>query len=70
MQGDEVRDSRERFIGICSAYDNGNYKNHDKYKITCKENKQHRGGPPFSRPTYEVVDYLMAPNRWTMQYRI
>ena len=36
----------------------------EMYKITYKEKKQHTGGPPFARPTYEVLDYVLSAQRW------
>ena len=31
---------------------------------TYQENKSHMGGPPYKRPTHEVLDYVLTPKRW------
>eukprot|EP00973_Karenia_brevis_P078287 10869393-Karenia_brevis.AAC.1 len=33
-------------------------------KATYKEKKSHAGGPPWRRPVYEVLDYVLTPRRW------
>ncbi len=32
--------------------------------ITYKDNKAHPGGPPYTRECFEMIDYVIIPNRW------
>ena len=63
----EVADNRERFLECLQTFDmklkNTRFKKRPEFLITYKEDKQHLGGEPFVRPTYEVLDCIVIQNR-------
>eukprot|EP00975_Prorocentrum_lima_P071523 12938166-Prorocentrum_lima.AAC.1 len=36
--------------------------------ISYKEDKRHVSGPPFTRPTYETIDFILSPRRWRSSF--
>lgn len=40
------------------------FANQDTFEITYEGKRRHKGGPPYTRLTYEVLDYILATNRW------
>ena len=37
--------------------------------VTYKANKQKAGGPPYTRPDYETLDYIMTTKRWKNAFK-
>jgi len=67
-QSPEVADNREKFITYLTRTDqvalNTFFYKHPQNLATYKDNKRHPGGPPYTRQHYEVLDYIVAPQRW------
>ena len=65
---DEVGTNRSNFIEFAIATKmiaaNTYFMKQEKHKATYKEDKSHRGGPPYKRGTYEALDYILAMQRW------
>ena len=63
-----VAENRQLFLTYADTTNqvlrNTHFPKQDKYLLTYKENKQHAGGEPYSRPTYETLDYITTPTRW------
>ena len=40
------------------------FQKRDEHLLTYKHVKSHPGGPPYVRPLYETLGYILVPNRW------
>ncbi len=67
-QTQEVIDNRTKIIECAETMDltimNTMFQKQNHKLITYKEDKAHQGGPPYTRSTYETLDYILTPNRW------